>query len=341
MKAILSTASLLPALMWLVPSLASASIVGFQAESGTTPRGKDAYRVQSDEDALGGQYIDSDHRSMDGGEFSVWREYSVTLPAGSYDLWGRIYIPWDFSYDPLYNNDGGAGTPSYMNDSFFLPAEFGVDPTIQSNGWRKFDGLHPDGNANAEDAYQWINMTDMVDLNGIGQTEGTLIEHAAPTYTSAGGTQVFTIKSREGGFRNDAFAFVTDGLQPTEEELSTASLVLGDFNYDEVIDSLDFGILRDHLYDHLDGPVTYSDGDIDFDSDIDLYDFRQFKVLFPGLVAAATGVPEPSSLALTLCALAGITALVPRLGHHPRRIENDRETRHTLHQRKRGKVGDP
>jgi hypothetical protein len=97
---------------------------------------------------------------------------------------------------------------------------------------------------------------------------------------------------------------------------------LGDFNTDQVVDLVDYGILRDHLKAHLDGPVSYFDGDIDIDSDIDLDDFRQFKDLFPGVVTAATSIPEPSSLVLALGALAGITALVRHPGYRARRVEN-------------------
>jgi len=224
MKTKLTTTTLLAAVVWLLPSLASGDMIGFEGETGYTPPGMAAYRVQSDAGALGGEYIDSDHRSMDGGEHSVYRKYLVPLPAGTYDLWGRIYVPNNFEYDPEHNSDDGGGSPSYMNDSFFAPETFGADPTfIKSNGWRKFDGLQ-DGNTNIVDAYGWINLTDKVDLNGKVQTEGSPIEFAAPSYTSAGGTEAFVIKSREGGLRHDAFVFVPDGYMPTEEELNAAAI---------------------------------------------------------------------------------------------------------------------
>jgi len=222
MKTRLTATTVLAALVWLLPSLASAEIIGFEAESGGTPSGI-GYRVQDDEEnALGGQYIDSDHRSTDGGEFSVRRQYSIMLPAGTYDLWGRIYTPSEFSYDPAYNSDGGGGSPAYANDSFYVPEAFGTDPTfIRSNGYAsagKFDGTG--GNASVIDAYAWINLTDNVDLNGFpGNMDSS---NWAPTYISAGGTEIFTIKSREGGIRHDAFAFVSDDYTPTEEELNAA-----------------------------------------------------------------------------------------------------------------------
>jgi hypothetical protein len=107
------------------------------------------------------------------------------------------------------------------------------------------------------------------------------------------------------------------GADPANPGLS-----LGDFNFDTVVDLVDYGLLRDHVNAHLDGPVGYGDGDIDLDGDVDLEDFGQFKALFPGVTAAATSVPEPSSLALGLGALTGIAALVRRRPVPARHIEN-------------------
>jgi hypothetical protein len=76
------------------------------------------------------------------------------------------------------------------------------------------------------------------------------------------------------------------------------------------------------LYAHIWGPIDYKDGDINFDGKVDLSDFGEFKALFPGGVAAATSVPEPSSGALALWVLAGIAALVWGPSHRTRQIEN-------------------
>jgi hypothetical protein len=66
----------------------------------------------------------------------------------------------------------------------------------------------------------WINLTDGTDLNGLGPSSGTLDNVAS--YTTAGGTESFTLMSREGGLRHDGFAFVTDGELPTEAALNAA-----------------------------------------------------------------------------------------------------------------------
>ncbi|NIP93958.1 MAG: hypothetical protein GWO24_11100, partial [Akkermansiaceae bacterium] len=117
---------------------------------------------------------------------------------------------------------------AFENDSFFVPSTIGGDPAADlvvanrfgSSG--RFDGSGAPPRADVHDAYAWINVTDGVDLNGLGPSSGNLDK--APSYSAPGGPVSFTIMSREGGIRHDAFAFVTDGQEPTEEELDAAVL---------------------------------------------------------------------------------------------------------------------
>jgi len=88
--------------------------------------------------------------------------------------------------------------------------------------------------------------------------------------------------------------------------------VKGDFDLDEDVDVDDFGILAGNLGAHLDGGVNYEDGDINFSGTVDLNDFREFKGEFPGIVAAATGVPEPASIGLAILAVVGVLPLLRR-----------------------------
>ncbi|QDS99579.1 hypothetical protein [Adhaeretor mobilis] len=87
---------------------------------------------------------------------------------------------------------------------------------------------------------------------------------------------------------------------------------IGDFNEDTFVNVADFTILSNNLAGELDGPVVYADGDIDFDGDVDLDDFGQFKDLFPAVVAAATGVPEPHTLGLLALACGLLTSVRTR-----------------------------
>ena len=230
-KATLMT-TLSAAVVWLLPSLALADIFGFQGESGRTPTGKDEYRVQDDPAALGGQYIDTDRRDAKDpfGDFAVFREYSLTLPAGTYDLWARIYCPTFFSYDPNFSDDPDSNDAlaAFESDSFFVPFTFGGDPAVdqdRANGFAssgRFDGSGDPPRANVHDAYAWINMTDGVDLNELGPNSGDV--DTVMSFTTTGGPVKFNLMSREGGIRHDAFAFVSDGQLPTEEELDAAVL---------------------------------------------------------------------------------------------------------------------
>jgi hypothetical protein len=82
----------------------------------------------------------------------------------------------------------------------------------------------------------------------------------------------------------------------------------GDFDGNGTVGVEDFNLLAMNLGAHLVGPVTYGQGDINFSQTVDLDDFREFKAVFPGVVAAATGVPEPASVVLLVLS---IVALLP------------------------------
>lgn len=229
MKAILLSKVLTVFALWLFMSTATANIFGFEAESGITPDGV-GYRVQSNPEALGGQYIDTDRRDAKApfGDQAVFRNYSLSLPAGTYDLWGRIYCPVFFSYDPEISDDPDSNDAvfAYENDSFFVASTLGGNPAVdldRGNGYGstgRFDGSGNPARANVHDNWVWINFTDGTDLNGLGPSSGTVDPVAS--YTSAGGQVTFKLMSREGGIRHDAFAFVADSHKPTEEELDAA-----------------------------------------------------------------------------------------------------------------------
>ena len=83
---------------------------------------------------------------------------------------------------------------------------------------------------------------------------------------------------------------------------------IGELNEDGVINELDYHILVSNLNAHLDREVSYLDGDIDFNGAVDLNDFGLFKSLYPGVVAAATRIPEPGTLGLATLMLMALLA---------------------------------
>jgi hypothetical protein len=95
------------------------------------------------------------------------------------------------------------------------------------------------------------------------------------------------------GLSNGTLSVLADGGAP----------MLGDFNEDGVVNVMDYNILSDNLAGHLDGPVGREQGDLNFDGDVDLDDFGQFKELFPGAAGQAQGIPEPASVTLLLVAV--------------------------------------
>lgn len=86
----------------------------------------------------------------------------------------------------------------------------------------------------------------------------------------------------------------------------------GDFDESGAIDEGDFQILAMNLGAHLVSDVRHSDGDFDLNGSVNLHDFRAFKGAFPGVVAAATGVPEPTSVVLVVLATGALLPLVRR-----------------------------
>ncbi len=85
--------------------------------------------------------------------------------------------------------------------------------------------------------------------------------------------------------------------------------VSGDFDFDGDVDSMDYDVLRGNLGNQVPRAEL---GDVDFDADVDLEDFAAFKAAFNALNGAGAfeamvaGVPEPSTLGLTLLALTAL-----------------------------------
>ena len=159
---------------------------------------------------------------------------------------------------------------------------------------------------------QWNNIEMTIDPNGTarsfsvnGNVSGVIDSDYGPFINSLGIFDLSPLTTGGPGGASVLDNIVLLGRLPGE---------LGDFNADDAVDLIDFGILSDNLQGHLEGPVGDGQGDSDFDGDVDLDDFQKFKAAFPAVVAAAAalGVPEPSSVSLWASALAGVALLVGR-----------------------------
>jgi len=85
----------------------------------------------------------------------------------------------------------------------------------------------------------------------------------------------------------------------------------GDFNFDTVIDLMDFDILAGNFRNQ---DTVYEDGDINFDGTIDLEDFVEWRMAFDAFNANGAPAPEPATgLAFALGLLmVGLLRRAPR-----------------------------
>ena len=102
---------------------------------------------------------------------------------------------------------------------------------------------------------------------------------------------------------------------PTAHTVTVMATYAGDFNLDGKVDAADKTILTSHIG----GSGSWSAGDANYDGHIDILDWNLWKSTFglpplpvgsPG--PAATGVPEPGTLALLAAGLLGLLARISR-----------------------------
>ena len=181
----------------ILTSAHAATIVGFEAESGTYINGPgsfDGWRLETDANALGGQSIYARYQNFNAPTLPANADavvsYTVSFDtAGTYDLYARMSM----------TNNG--------SDTFYADTSFdGVQ-----NSWDQSGNLGTAGNPldPVGSGYVWVNMA----TNGIA------------TFTvAATGTVQFNIAARERNLRFDSFAFGTtaDRATITDAQLSAA-----------------------------------------------------------------------------------------------------------------------
>lgn len=210
------------------------------------------------------------------------------------------------NYDP---NDDGGNTPVDLTDSITI-----VDPDHPLAA-----GL-PAGNvqvytAPGELTYGRLTApgADVV-ATVPGDPDAALIFAFEQGTTALDGS---TIPARRVGFFSSGITLSQKEFTPAGWSLFEAAVnyaldlttfAPGDFNEDGVVDERDYFVLSDNLGGHLDGPVGRENGDMNRDGKVDTVDFGLFKEAFPGALAQAQGIPEPSAFALALVAVATLLA---------------------------------
>jgi hypothetical protein len=165
---------------------ANASIIAFEAESGTISSFNGGiYQVFDDVNALGGKYVLADSGTTTTGKGQL--DYSVTLAPGTYKLWMRFALTTDSS----------------INDSLFIPP----DKSNLQSGVADFAAATAAPNnlhnfVTGDRTYKWICLPTSNSATVGGHGDYTVV-------SGGGGAFNFSIRGREYGVMVDAFAFVT------------------------------------------------------------------------------------------------------------------------------------
>ena len=78
----------------------------------------------------------------------------------------------------------------------------------------------------------------------------------------------------------------------------------GDFNMDGVVDTADFQIMADNFNGQYPREESYSKGDFDLNTRVDLKDFLAFREVFEAQGGSVAAVPEPSTfLVVTIASI--------------------------------------
>jgi len=167
----------------MTPSIASAAIIGVEAEDFDSENSP-GFNIDSDIDASGGQFITTAGNTTSKSSPDATVTYNITFSeAGDYDFYLRFRVL----------------SGSNLDDSFLAPDDFGANP-----GWNSNNGLNRSG------AWVWLNVSQAGNGGPYTVEAGDL-----------GSPLVFTLGGRENGFDIDGFVLSTDS-NLSDEQLDTA-----------------------------------------------------------------------------------------------------------------------
>lgn len=152
----------------------------------------------------------------------------------------------------------------------------------------------------------WGYDGDMNGLDMFGVDSGGFV-HSIANLGTLNANDTLEIQFRGGWDWNtqEPEGWTIDNVQVTQLETP------GDFNFDESLDLLDFGILAANFNE----PGQFADGDINIDGVVNMTDFVEWYQLYRAQedAAGAASVPEPTAGLLTLLGCVGL------LGHSRKR----------------------
>jgi hypothetical protein len=178
----------------------SDNMIGFQAESGTIGTN---YTISTNASSLGGHLISSTISQVGEAPDSTANlaTYTITIPAGAYDLYMRYSIDSNGIY----------------SDSVFLGNGFGSKTISVATEWITLNTMNAASSSYVDP--EGVEVTDLT-LNWVRMSTQVNYSETAPVYYSTGGTQTFMIGHRESGFAIDAMAFVPVGSNPSSTVLN-------------------------------------------------------------------------------------------------------------------------
>ncbi len=193
----------------------------------------------------------------------------------------------DGTLDIFIRNEGNTGHLRTNAEPF--------DAEWHHIGWTFRDGVHS--------IYIDGVLDRTVDWPSFGETDPFPLDN-----TSVGGIQRANPSHWVTGIIDDV-AMWNEVLPPvsisslaaeTVTPLDALDVLIGDFNFDGVIDDDDYGIIVTNFRD----PGTYNEGDINGDGVVDLFDFGEFLDRAEAVGASVPQtIPEPTGLALVVMGL--------------------------------------
>lgn len=176
---------------------------------------------------------------------------------------------------------------------------FGGDTDAANAEWHHIASVFPEGGVEGDDILHYVDGvlepklggTSLPIDTGIGEADeafpvniGFAVGHAGRWFQG----QIADVRIYDEGLDQQGIQDVMDGagLLPPGDP--------GDFNLDGVVDGTDFMIMTENFNQKFPFEESFSKGDFDLNTRVNLKDFIRFRELFNGQQGAVAAVPEPN-----------------------------------------------